>query len=213
MATYQQGVLGDFSGKVGTVIGSRWRGKAVLRSLPNKSQKPPTPAQQLQRNRFKCIHSFLTPIKDLLNETFGAPVKSKSRYNLAFSYHLKEATIFNGVDFEIQYNKVLLSMGPLRGLESPLVTHPETGHLHLQWADNSNQGMAYHDDELLVVAYAPALKLFSCFTHMARRTDGECLLDFEPVFHGLEVELWAGFTNSNKQLSATSMYLGNYTVQ
>ncbi|MBD0822708.1 DUF6266 family protein [Aestuariibaculum marinum] len=212
MATYQQGVLGDFSGKVGTVIGSRWRGKAVLRSLPNKSHKPPTPAQQKQRNRFKCIHSFLTPIKDLLNETFGAPVKSKSRYNLAFSYHLKEATIFNGVDFIIQYNKVLISMGSLRGFEDVVVETQENQPLKLQWTDNSNQGMAYADDRLLVVAYAPAIKQFACFTPTVQRSDSAYPLNFEPVFQGLEVQLWAGFTNPQKTLSATSCYLGPYTV-
>ncbi|HJV78940.1 MAG TPA: hypothetical protein VJ602_11205 [Paludibacter sp.] len=34
MAIFSKGILGGFSGKVGNVIGSTWRGKDVLRNLP-----------------------------------------------------------------------------------------------------------------------------------------------------------------------------------
>ncbi|GAA4296822.1 DUF6266 family protein [Aestuariibaculum suncheonense] len=212
MATYQQGILGDFSGKVGPVIGARWRGKAVLRSIPSKSQKPPSPAQQLQRDKFKYIHNFLAPIKPLLANTFGTATGSRSCYNQAISYHLKEAVRHHGNAFEMLYTKVLISMGPLCGLEQPVVTHPENGRLFMAWTDNSNQSMAYATDALLVVAYAPAIKQFACFTASAYREDASCVLDFEPVFHGLEVQLWAGFTHSQTQQSATSRYLGCYMV-
>jgi len=37
MGTYNKGILGAFYGKVGTVVGSTWRGKDVMRSLPRKS--------------------------------------------------------------------------------------------------------------------------------------------------------------------------------
>jgi hypothetical protein len=36
MGTFNKGILGGFSGKVGTVVGFNWRGLDVMRSLPKK---------------------------------------------------------------------------------------------------------------------------------------------------------------------------------
>ena len=41
MGTYNKGILGPFSGKVGTVVGASWRGKDVMRSLPKKTDRTP----------------------------------------------------------------------------------------------------------------------------------------------------------------------------
>lgn len=51
MAVYKQGILGSFSGKVGTVVGSSWRGVPYLRSLATKVANPRTAAQVEVRGR------------------------------------------------------------------------------------------------------------------------------------------------------------------
>jgi hypothetical protein len=42
MGTIKQGILGGFSGKVGTVVGASWKGIAYMRSLPQKVKNPRT---------------------------------------------------------------------------------------------------------------------------------------------------------------------------
>ena len=63
MSTYHLGPLGDFSGKIGNVVGSTWRGKAVMRSVPSSITKAPSASQQRQRDKFKTVINFLNPIK------------------------------------------------------------------------------------------------------------------------------------------------------
>ncbi|HZW63732.1 MAG TPA: DUF6266 family protein, partial [Flavobacteriaceae bacterium] len=75
-------------GKVGNVVGARWRGKNVMRSLPQRGNYTPTEDQMLQRERFKTVVAFLTPIKYVLSAYFGKKQGDKSAYNLATSYHL-----------------------------------------------------------------------------------------------------------------------------
>jgi len=53
MAEIKKGILGGFSGKVGTVIGVNWRGKDIIRSLPKASKKAPTEEQLIQRVKFR----------------------------------------------------------------------------------------------------------------------------------------------------------------
>lgn len=42
MATFEKGILGGFSGKIGNVVGARWRGKDIMRSVPRSSSRLPT---------------------------------------------------------------------------------------------------------------------------------------------------------------------------
>lgn len=63
MGKLQKGILGGFSGTVGTVVGSNWRGKDIIRSRPKSSGKAPTEAQLLQRLKFKLVIGFVTPLQ------------------------------------------------------------------------------------------------------------------------------------------------------
>ena len=45
MGKYEVGVLGNFDGKIGTVVGARWKGITYMRHKGRKSTKPPTASQ------------------------------------------------------------------------------------------------------------------------------------------------------------------------
>ncbi|HNP33863.1 MAG TPA: DUF6266 family protein [Flavobacterium sp.] len=68
MRTYNKGILGPFSGKVGTVVGANWRGKDIIRSLPKKTNRTTTETQQLQRDKFTAVSEFLTPMSAVLTQ-------------------------------------------------------------------------------------------------------------------------------------------------
>lgn len=212
MATYNNGILGSFSGAIGPVIGSQWRGKSVIRSKPTKSNKAPSPAQQLQRDKFAFALQFLNPIKALLMETFGENQSTKTPFNNALSYHLKEAVQHHANGFYMAYPKVLIGQGPLCGIAQTEVTVLAPRTLRLQWADNSDQGMAYADDSLLVIAYSPTLHTFELFLETALREDTQAILEFPDSFRDHHVELWATFTNTATGMTATSTYLGSYLL-
>ena len=212
MATMNQGILGGFSGKVGAVVGSSWRGKNVLRSAPTISTKPASVAQQKQRDKFKGVSQFLTPIKEILTETFGASVGSKSPFNNAMSYHMKEAVQQTTVGFQLEYAKVLIGKGGLCGFENPVVQMLPTHRLQVSWDDNSTQGLAYPTDAFLIVVYAPVLQSFTYAMGDSVRETAQFTLNFEESFYGETVHLWATFYNTQLALAATSTYLGRFVI-
>ena len=55
MGTYEQGILGAFSGLVGPVVGASFRGKNVMRGRPKKTKKVPTLGQLAQRAKFAAV--------------------------------------------------------------------------------------------------------------------------------------------------------------
>lgn len=213
MGTYEQGILGPFSGKVGTVVGANWRGKNVMRSRPKKSNRIPTEEQELQRERFTLVVKFLGPIKSVLTRYFGQPVSFRSRYNLATSYHLKDAVKLDNGAYIIQYNKVLISKGELQGIANPVVTLKPNAEILLDWTDNSGQGLALPNDELLVVIYSPDLDVFELFEHTAVRDQGTVALSAASFFVGLKVHCWAGFVDDERKLSSLSIYLGELQLE
>lgn len=62
MAIIKQGILGGFKKKIGSVVGSSWKGIATMRSLPLSVANPKTAAQVGNRNRFKACAEFASII-------------------------------------------------------------------------------------------------------------------------------------------------------
>ncbi|MGF1925888.1 MAG: DUF6266 family protein, partial [Bacteroidia bacterium] len=81
MARSEGGVLGGFSGKVGSIIGYRLRGKDVIRGLPRTSNKKPSVKQLAQRARFKLIQEWRSEFTDLFAVTFSNHTHERSAQN------------------------------------------------------------------------------------------------------------------------------------
>ncbi|MDO6739352.1 DUF6266 family protein [Wenyingzhuangia sp. 2_MG-2023] len=212
MATFEKGILGGFSGKVGNVVGTRWRGKNVMRSLPQRTSRMPTAKQEEQREKFKTVIEFLSPIVDVLTLYFGSPQGDKSRSNLATSYHLKNAVVPTPTGMVMDYAKVLISKGDLRGIDAGTLTASATQTLVFGWQDNSGQGKATATDELMVVVYAPDLNLFYSNVLVATRDATTATVTLPNFMAGFEVQVWASFSKPNTNYAATSTYMGAITV-
>ncbi|KIX20065.1 hypothetical protein SY27_16255 [Flavobacterium sp. 316] len=212
MGTYNKGILGAFSGKVGPVVGANWRGKEVLRSLPRKSNKAATPEQALHRLKFSTVIGFLGPIYPILSRYYGANQGEKSRVNRAMSYHMKEVAVYADPDFTFAYNKVQLAKGYLTGVEAGTISATTANTIDFSWNDNSGQGEALTTDKLVVGVYDPATKNWIYSLGVAERsiTSGTLLLPI--TLSGATVEVWALFASANEKRNSTSTYLGTITI-
>lgn len=96
MGVLKQGILGGVKGKVGSVVGSSWKGIATLRALPLSVANPRTAAQVGNRERFSNVIALatllLSAIIKPLNDRFASGM---SGYNL-FVQRCKGAFLANG---------------------------------------------------------------------------------------------------------------------
>ena len=212
MGTYEKGIIGAFSGKVGPVVGATWRGKDVMRSLPRKSTKPATPKQMLQREKFTMVTEFLTPLNPILKRYFGSNTEVKTRRNQAMSYTMKDAVVFVDPGFELSFNRVLISRGSLLGLNTGVATAGAGQSIDIAWIDNSGIGDATATDQLVVAVYEPTTKttIYSLNAGSRDHRSGNVVL---PAFlSGLKVQVWATFASVDGKIYATSEYLGTIVV-
>lgn len=82
MGIIKQGILGGFSKKVGSVVGTSWKGIAVMKSMPQSVVNPKTTLQVNQRNAFretsKLASLLLSPC---IQECWNRWAKRESGYN------------------------------------------------------------------------------------------------------------------------------------
>lgn len=88
MAISKNGVLGEFSGKVGNVVGVKLKGKNILRAAPKPSKKPPTEKQRLQRLKFSFAVAFITPFMEIVQRFFEENASAGERKSNIISYVL-----------------------------------------------------------------------------------------------------------------------------
>ena len=109
MATFEKGILGGFSGKVGTVVGGNWKGIDYMRSKANKRNSVPSQKQLEQQLKFGLMMKFLQPMSALLEVSFSDYAIRKTGINSAFAYNYANAITGAFPDFAIDYSKSLAS--------------------------------------------------------------------------------------------------------
>ena len=113
MGIINQGILGGFSGKVGPIVGFRWKSNYYIRARAAKVSNPRTPKQQEQRGKFATAFSFLKAIKPFIRIGYKELTQDKSAFNSAMSYTLKRAVTGSGKEIKIDFDRALVSMGTL----------------------------------------------------------------------------------------------------
>lgn len=213
MGKYKKGILGAFSGKVGTVIGSSWKGIEYMRSLPKASTKAPTDLQMIQRAKFGLVSGYFRPVSELLNLGFQSLANGKSGYNVATSDFIANAITGTYPNFEIDYSKVLFSKGTLTGAYSVAALSDDPGSVNVTWTDNSESGTAKATDKMVIVVYNPLKGQFVYNLNSgAVRSAGADTLTMPAEFTGDTVEVWMAFMTPDKKTFSTSIHAGQIVV-
>ncbi len=215
MGKLTDGIFGGFSGKVGNLVGYNIGGEDLVRTRPRRNpNRIPTDRQREQRDRFALVIKFITPMQEVVGSYFSRRSVGQSRVNLAVGYNLKNAVIDRGAGiYTMDYNKVLISKGELRGIEDGTVSAEANRVINLAWTDNSGQGSAAATDVLIVVAYSQTKELYQIYNPSpATRVDAQVQLTMPAYFSGDEVHVWATLVSADKKVAANSSYMGAVIV-
>jgi hypothetical protein len=211
MAKQGHGILSEFTGKVGNVVGSSWKGIPVLRAAPSTYKKRFSKSQIEQQARFMLLTRFLRPISELLNQTFKNYASKMSCFNKAFSVN-KETVIGLYPSYRIDYSSILLGLGNLSGAEDIETSSPKPGHLRIKWCyQKSLKSRALRSDRVFVAAYCEELDEWFCDSSSAHRSDGGCKLKL-PAFTRRQVQTYMGFISEDGKRTSKGLYLGKVNI-
>jgi hypothetical protein len=209
MGTISKGILGPISGKVGTVVGSSWKGIDYIRSKSTR-RKGFSARQRDQQFRFSAAINFVSTMNDLLDITFKRYALKKSGSNAALSYTMLHAITGTSPDYQVDFAKALVSHGKLPNASAPAAT--VTGKaIHFTWTDNSGSGKAAATDNAVLVAYCKNYNQTIYTTMSAVRSAKAAVLDVSN-FAGFEAEVWIAFLSADGKVASDSIYLGGLMV-
>ena len=206
MGIINQGILGGFSGKVGPIVGFRWKSNYYIRARAAKVSNPRTPKQQEQRGKFATAFSFLKTIKPFIRIGYKEFTEKKSAFNAAMSYMLKKAITGDGKDIRIDFNRVLVSTGSLMPVFEGRTTVTKR-KMTFDWKDNSGMGNAEQDDTAMLLAYNKDKETAIYDTEAALRRDGHAGLVLPDNWEGDELAAYLSFCSADGNSVANSICL------
>ncbi len=212
MGIINQGILGGFSGKVGPIVGFRWKSNYYIRARAAKVSNPRTPKQQEQRGKFATAFSFLKTIKPFIRIGYKEFTQDKSAFNSAMSYTLKRAVTGSGKGIKIDFDRALVSMGTLMPVFEGAATQ-DGNKMHFNWQDNSGMGNAEDTDIVMLLVYNKDKETALYDTEAALRSDTHGELPLPDDWQGDELVAYLSFCSADGSCVANSIRLSVTTVQ
>ncbi len=211
MGKFSKGILGHFSGTVGTVVGSTWRGIGYMRSKANKKTGAATQGQLEQQLKFSLMIKFLQTLKGLLEITYQNYAVNMTGSNSALSFNLKNAITGVYPAFAIDYSIALLSRGDLPNATGPAASAGAAGKVNFTWTNNAGTGKAADTDVAVLIVYCPDKALSIYTTNGAARNAGTDLFDVT-AFSGKTVQTWLAFISADGNEISNSVFTGQVNV-
>ena len=155
MGKLNQGILGGFSGAVGTVVGSTNRkGEDIIRAKSKKARPASTAGQVKQQTKFALVTGFMQGVNPVLNAGLknAARAENISPYIYACRHALNNALTGTDQDPELDYANVLLSQGALSripGVTAVLVDN----EVEFSWSDLLTTQKGELTDTVCLVVY------------------------------------------------------------
>lgn len=212
MGTIKKGILGGFSGTVGTVVGANWRGMDVMRSRPKSSGSNPTPLQLLQRQKFALAIKFQNALRSMQSRLYGENSGVRSRVNLAAGYLLKEVVAEQNGEAVLVMNKVIITKGDLTGFQNLTVAAGSNQTLVFDWEDNSSQMLAQSTDIFCTAVFEEESGVFNVQEGPEQRDATQATLALPDNWSGKTVHVYAFFQNAAQNKACNSLYLGTVAV-
>ena len=207
MATFKDGANGSFSGKVGAVVGYQWRGINVMRSLPKKSERPRSEKQLANEMRMKLVMSFLKPITEFIRVGYqrAADGLSMTPFNIAVSYHKKNAIGGSYPDLYFDYSKARVSTGTLPPAESLTAEWTEEGIL-FSWDASADDSLVKEQNTMIIV-HLPETQGWDIRTSGIVRGTGQHLFALPAELIGKEIHAYVAFNRTLTDEMSDSRYV------
>lgn len=149
MGVIKQGILGGFSGKVGGVVGSSWKGISVMKSRPQSVANPKTAGQVAQRNKFSNSVAFAGVIlSNVIKPLWDRFASGMSGYNDFISSNID---LFES-ELPDPHADLVISKGKMAATEINSVNATGgSANVEIDWSDDSGEGFKLATDEVYIV--------------------------------------------------------------
>lgn len=212
MAKISWGILDGFIGKVGTVVGSFWKGKPVMRAYKRQIRNANTEAQQLVRTRFGAINSLAGAFLSAIRLGF---------YEVARRQRTTEGNVFVQLNWDyvhasvpgtatVDYDELQIAKGNLPEIQFGNATFTTPLQVTVPINDSASIVGTDADDLAYIYVYSPEASA-GILASPKVRSDAEITADVPDYWVGQRVHVY-GFGVGVEGNLSNSRYLGSGTI-
>lgn len=216
MAIYKQGILGPFSGKVGTVVGTYWKGRYIMRGLAPNIENPRTDAQQDTRMRMSIIGRLAGAVLPFVNIGFLAQADRArvAPINVYSSVNLTNTAIQGDYpNLTLNPAGLQLSAGDILLPGSPAATNDSSTVINITWTDNSGiSPQTLSSDHIIALLLNPARNASSFDLTSAVRGDETLTLSYPPLWSGETAYLYLAAATRDGSEASPSLMLAQFDL-
>ena len=222
MAKLEQGILGPFRGKVGTVVGYLWRGKHVVRAYRKEINYPNTESQQAEREWFVGMVRFAATARQalLLGLRERAAREQMTEGNLFVKmnkgcFGREAACGVSGVAVKdtsdaarfipTDYERIRIAEGAAAPVLFSAARVDGDGVLSVDFEKNSGMTRAKACDRVYLYVYNIDTRE-GLLSHSASRRDGRLQMQLPDGWNELNVRMW-GFVVDGEGRASGSQYV------
>lgn len=215
MGKFKHGINGAFTGLVGDLVSSSWRGKPYLKSRPVRKKKAGE-SELANRSSFGSASKWLSPLTDFFRAGFRGDNPDFWGFHGAKSYLHAHAIVLDGTKKVIDPSKMMISQGDLplgKGFE--MLFNPDTSEICISWDPNppsSRRGArkAANDDKLMLAVYDVENGDVYGEVYGVSRKVGASHVEIPPETASYHV--YAAFVAADSSSRSDSVYLGRVDV-
>ena len=204
MGRIRQGILGGFSGKVANIVGSSWKGIAVIKSLPLSVANPNTAAQQAQRGKMTGIVAQSRILLAALISVYWNPFAQRmSGYNMFVQTNIDTFVSTTFTNFSAWFS----TRGSLLGVSAFTGAASAGGNtVTLSWTDNSGTADALATDEAIGVVYNATQQYYLVDAGSAIRSAASLVIADNLVAASDALHSYLSFSRPNVSKVSDSVY-------
>lgn len=206
MGIIKRGILGGFRKKVANVVGSSWKGIAVIKSLPLSVANPNTIAQQFVRSKFRLCSRFASSIlSSTIKPLWDRYAQQMSGYNM---FVRRNIDVFNAINI-IDPQDLKISEG-IWGICVPQIGQVSIVNqtILVGWsASTSLPNQAMTDIVFIVVARISDNKVVAVSSSSDRQDLSSTIPVISPIILGDDYYVWMATQDvTGRNVSNTTYY-------
>ena len=210
MATYKDGYMGAFNGKLGPGVGYMWKGRQCLRAYVPRKRNPRTKEQQAGRMVFSTVSQLSSSFREAseIGLRSLAEESMKSTHNIFMSLNRQCVDMEEGC-VTIDYPALRVSEGDLPTVHFGEVHTGAGGVIVVDYSAIAGGGGS-EADYVYLYAYVPAVN-HGQLSMPAARGGNRVEIALPAFCTGHEAHLY-GFVWNHLDSASPSTYLGNITI-
>ena len=206
----RQGILGGLKNKIGSVVGTSWKGIAVLKSLPLSVANPRTTPQVNQRTKFAGVVAFASAINSgIIKPLWDRFAQRKSGNNAFVQVNIDR---FNNSGVLTQPSTLKISEGKMTATPITVaLADISADQVVIEWNDTLTDNFQALTDQPYVLAYNITQDKFAISSGTGDRQDVAVTLDIT-VTAGDIIHCYLAFRRIDGTIVSNTGYL-QATVQ